>query len=126
MSVTLMTKALTREAVKAISDGRMDKFDLKKTRKNVAEYVEPVKKRFTVACALLATMTLLMGVSTVMNISKNGPVDHVTLLGIFAPILIFLVLAFGFIGWLSFGRIKGQFNRALKKGYPELYEELRL
>ena len=126
MSITLTTKALTREAVKAISDGRMDKFDLKKTRKNVAEYVEPVKKRFTVACALLATMTLLMGVSTVMNISKNGQVDHVTLLGIFAPILIFLVLAFGFIGWLSFGRIKGQFNRALKKGYPELYEELKL
>ncbi|MBQ7658039.1 MAG: hypothetical protein IJS16_03560 [Butyrivibrio sp.] len=126
MSVTLMTKTLTREAVKAIAAGCMDKFDLKKTRKNVADYVEPVIKRFTVACALLATMTLLMGVSTVMNISKNGPVDHVTLLGIFAPILIFLVLAFGFIGWLSFGRIRGKFNRALKKGYPELYDELKI
>ncbi len=126
MSVTLTTKTLTKEAAKAIAAGRMDKFDLKKTRKNVAEYVEPIKKRFSLACVLLAAMTLLMGTSTVMNISKNGPVDFVTLLFVFAPIILFLAIAFGFIGWLSFGRMTGQFNRALKKGYPELYEELKL
>jgi len=126
MSVTLTTKTLTREAVKSISTGQMDKFDLKKTRKNVSEYVEPVKKRFMLALVLLATMTLLMGASTVLNISKNGHVDFVTLLFVFVPIILFLAIAFGFIGWLSFGRISGQFNRALKKGYPELYEELKL
>ena len=126
MSVTLTTKALTREAVKAISDGRMDKFDLKKTRKNVAEYVEPVKKRFTLALVLLTAMTLLMGATTAINLGNSGELDFVTLLFIFVPMILFLAIAFGFIGWLSFGRITGRFNRALKKGYPELYEELRI
>ena len=126
MAVTLTTKKLTKEAVKEIAAGRMEKYDLQKTRKNVVEYVEPVRKRFTLALILLATMVLLMGVSTVVNISKTGPVDFETLLFIFVPIILFLTIAFGFIGWLSFGRISGQFNRALKKGYPELYDELKI
>ena len=126
MGVTLTTKKLTREAVKAISAGRMEKFDLKKTRKNVSEYVEPVKKRFTLALVLLTAMTLLMGATTAINLGSSGELDFVTLLFIFVPMILFLAIAFGFIGWLSFGRIKGQFNRALKKGLPDLYEEFKI
>ena len=126
MGVTLTTKKLTREAVKAISAGRMEKFDLKKLRMNVYEYVEPVKKRFTLALVLLTAMTLLMGATTAINLGNSGELDFVTLLFIFVPMILFLAIAFGFIGWLSFGRITGRFNRALKKGYPELYEELRI
>ena len=126
MAVTLTTKVLTKESVKEIAAGRMEKYDLQKIRKKVSDYVEPVRKRFTLALILLATLVLLMGVSTVVNISKAGPVDFVTLLFIFVPMILFLAIAFGFIGWLSFGRISGQFNRALKKGYPELYDELKI
>ncbi len=126
MAVTLTTKTLTKEAVKAIAAGQMEKFDLKKTRKNVAEYVEPIKKRFSLACVLLIAMTLLMGATTAINLGSNGNLDFVTLLFIFVPMILFIAIAFGFIGWLSFGRMTGQFNRALKKGYPELYDELKV
>ena len=126
MGVTLTTKALTKENAKMISAGRMEKFDLKKLRMNVYEYVEPVKKRFTLALVLLTAMTLLMGATTAINLGNSGELDFVTLLFIFVPMILFLAIAFGFIGWLSFGRITGRFNRALKKGYPELYEELRI
>lgn len=126
MGVTLTTKTLTKEAVKEIAAGKMEKYDLKKTRKNVVDYVEPVKKRFLPALILLTTMVLLMGTSSVIDMSKSGPVDFVTLLIIFIPMLLFIAIAFGFIGWLSFGRITGQFNRALKKGYPDLYDELKI
>ena len=71
-------------------------------------------------------MFILMTASSVANFSKNGALDIPLLISIFAPIVLFLVVAFGFIGWLSYGRIRGQFNRALKKGYPDLYEEYKV
>lgn len=126
MQVTLPTKVLPKESVKAIAAGTMEKFDLKKIRKDVYEYVEPVRKRFTLAFVLLSAMTVLMGTSSAIRLGRNGTVDFETLLFIFVPMIIFIVVAFGFIGWISFGRITFKFNRALKKGYPELYGELKI
>ena len=126
MGVTLNTKKLTKEAISAISNGQLERGDIIRLRKNVVEYIEPVKKRFNLACALLATMFILMTASSLANFSKNGALDIPLLISMFAPIVLFLVVAFGFIGWLSFGRIKGQFNRALKKGLPDLYEEFKI
>ena len=126
MGVKLTTKKLTKEAISMISSGQAQRGDIIRLRKTVVEYIEPVKKRFTLACALLATMLILMTASSVTNFSKNGALDVPLLISVYAPIVLFLVAAFGFIGWLSFGRIKGQFNRALKKGLPDLYEEFKV
>ena len=126
MGVTLTTKKLTKEAVKAMSAGQLDKFDVKKLRGSVVEYIEPVKKRYTMACVLLVAMFVLFTASSFANMSKNGNFDLALALSILAPIVLFLIVVYAALGWLSFGRIKGQFNRALKKGYPELFDELKL
>ena len=126
MRVTLNTKKLTREAIKAIESGQVEKYELQKLRQNVIDYIEPVKKRFTMASVLLITMFVLMSASSVMNLQKNGAFDPVTVLTVFAPVILFLVVVFALLGWVSFGRIKGQFNKALRKGYPDLYEEYKV
>ena len=126
MGVKLVTKKLTREAVKAIEAGQVEKYELQKLRQNVIDYIEPVKKRFTMASVLLITMFVLMSASSVMNLQKNGAFDPVTVLTVFAPVILFLVVVFALLGWVSFGRIKGQFNKALRKGYPDLYEEYKV
>ena len=126
MRVTLNTKKLTKEAARAMAAGQLDKFDVKKLRGNVSDYIEPVKKRYTMACVLLIAMLVLFTGSSFANMSKNGNFDLMLALSILAPIVLFLIIVYAALGWLSFGRIKGQFNRALKKGYPELYDELKL
>ena len=126
MIVKVSYKKLSKEILNALSAGVMELQDVKALRKNVEEYVTPKKKAFIYIIVLMIVTFGVMGGSSIMNMSKNGPVDYSLLLFILVPVIVVLALGLALGAWINFGMIKSQYNSALKKGYPQMYEELKL
>ena len=126
MIVRVNYKTISREVINALSAGAMELEHVKALRKNVEEYAGAKKKGFITALIMMVVIFAVMFGAMIMSMSKNGPIDYSLLMFIMAPIVIVIAIGMLLGGWLSFGRIKSQYNTSLKKGYPQMYEELKL
>ena len=126
MRARLNYKTLSKDVTTVLSEGAMELEHVKVLRKTVDDYATPVKKKFLLACILIVAMSAFMFGSSVMTLGVSNMEDAKILLSILGPVFVALVLGFAFIGWKSFGKIITQYNSGLKKGYPELYNELKL
>lgn len=124
--MTLTTKTLNRQVRNAVSNGQLDRDALVSLRKSVLDYAVPVQKRFIYVCALFIFLPVIFAAMSISRLSSSGATfDPVFFLEGIIPPTIFIVAFLAFLGYVSFGRIKNQYNKALKKGYPELYQELK-
>ena len=126
MIVRVNYKTISGEVINALSAGAMELEHVKALRKNVEEYAGAKKKGFITALIMMVVIFAVMFGAMIMSMSKNGPIDYSLLMFIMAPIVIVIAIGMLLGGWLSFGRIKSQYNTSLKKGYPQMYEELKL
>ena len=127
MRVKLTAQTLSNEAVKAISAGQVDQNYLQNLRSSVLEYINPLKKRFTFICILFVAMNVLGAYSAFANAARNGrTVDMSILLTVLVPVVLFLVAFIVFLYWFTIGRIKGQYNKAIKQGYPNSYDDFKI
>ena len=126
MIVKVNYKTISREVINALSAGAMELEHVKALRKNVEEYAVPKKKGFITAVIVMVVIFAFMFGSMIMLMSQNGPIDYSLLMFTMVPLIVVIAIGLLFGGWLSFGRIKSQYNTSLKKGYPQMYEELKL
>ncbi|RKM63116.1 hypothetical protein D6856_03055 [Butyrivibrio sp. XB500-5] len=126
MRVTLNYKTLSKGIRNALSEGAMDLQDVKALRKNVEEYIIPKKKWARMVIIMSAAMILFMLGLSVMNMRKANFVNLEMTLIFYAVVIVVLAVVIGFTAWLNFGKIITQYNSSLKKGYPQMYEELKL
>ena len=126
MIVRVNYKTISREVINALSAGAMELEHVKALRKNVEEYAVPKKKGFITAVIVMVVIFAFMFGSMIMLMSQNGPIDYSLLMFIMVPLIVVIAIGLLFGGWLSFGRIKSQYNTSLKEGYPQMYEELKL
>jgi hypothetical protein len=113
-------KKLDANIIRAIENGQLDRSQLQKVREDVSGYVSDKKKGTYVAAAMVIIMSVFMTISTFMNSNIEDPG---LMLALMLPVFLILLLVVVFTGWFFYGRMKTQFNRALKKGYPGSYAE---
>ena len=123
MRVRIDYKTLDPNTKKAIENGQLDKNQLRAINQNISEYVAAKKKGLFMACSIMLIMSVFMIISTIQHTAE----EYRSGLLMFSS-LIFVIpfLALLAVGWLTFCRIKSQFNNALKKGYPGSYAEFMI
>ena len=116
-------KKLDANALRAIENGQLDRIQLQNVREEVSKYVSDKKKGTIVALVMIIIMSVFMTASTLMNSDLEDPTLFLTIL---VPVFLVIILIVAFIGWFFYGRMKTQFNKALKKGYPGSYIEFMI
>ena len=119
---TISFKTLNNNVQDAISTG---KFPEKNLREMSAQLKASQKKDIKLICIIVGIMAVILGGFFGYTV-YTSPEMQQHLLG---WILGYLgLIAFCFVGayFTQIGIIKGQFNIALREGYPELYKELKL
>ena len=116
-------KTLNNNVQDAISTG---KFPEKNLRELSANLKASQKKEFKFMIIFVAIMAVFIG-GLFGYILYSNPVEvHEHLLGWILGYLGIVAIIFLGCYLTQIGIIKGQFNIALREGYPELYKELKL
>lgn len=116
-------KKLDTNTLRAIENGQLDRKQLQKVGEEVSKYVSDKKKGTFLALAMVIIMSVFMTAATLMNTNMEDPT---LMLAMLVPMFLILILIVAFTGWFFYGRMKSQFNNALKKGYPGSYVEFMI
>ena len=115
-------KTLNNNVQDAISTG---KFPEKKLRELSAQLKASQKKEIKTMCIIVGVMAVIIGGLFGYTVFTSPGMQE-NLLGWILGYLGLVAFMFVAAYFTQIGIIKGQFNIALREGYPELYKELKL
>lgn len=120
MSAIYISK-LNNEVEKNIRHSKYSLEEIEHIKANISEIINMGKKRFALVLTILGVCAFTV---SILGISKGGINEAwiVSTLGII-PIMAIIV---GFIWFIGIGNLKNNYNRAVRKGYPEYVDRLRL
>jgi bacteriorhodopsin len=120
MLVRIQYKSLDDNTKRAIEAGQLNKNQLTQINASITEHVNSKKKNVIVSFAIMLILFVFMTFSMLSNTAVQDKTHlFIFIIPVFAMILIMEYVS----AWLAYGRLRSQFNKALKKGYPGSYGE---
>lgn len=117
MLVRIQYKSLDDNTKRAIEAGQLNKNQLTQINASITEHVNSKKKNVIVSFAIMLILFVFMTVSMLSNTALEDKTHlFIFIIPVFAMILVMEYVS----AWLAYGRLRSQFNKALKKGYRDL------
>ncbi len=118
---TIHYRTLNMQLKRAIVNRSLSEDQLREAAENVKAGNKKTMKTINIAMIICAVIFLIMFVPV---IRENGDPKFI---GIMLAIIVgSLAFVYAIIYELMVGVLKGQFNKAVKKGYPEMAKELKV
>ena len=118
---------LTEETTRSLREGRFTEEELADLRRELAKKAENGRRKMKWIGIAIIVFYFVMLLPAFLSVGDLGEENSLfaLLAGALVP-LPFLALGYALARWHTYGMFCSQFNRALKKGYPQLAEEYRL
>ena len=119
-------QTLNENLVQAIKNGELDNDRLEEVRETVLEHHTKVKRAVKMLAIVLAVIYALLAFDLfVLPIIQGKTVD--VGVGIFGMVFSMIPLVFLYIAYIfTHGRMTRQYNKSLKKGYPQLFDKMKI
>ncbi|MBE6053278.1 MAG: hypothetical protein E7212_05085 [Clostridium sartagoforme] len=118
---TIYIAKLNKEVKRGIANHRYSLEEVEHVKANIGETINMRKKTFRFVIIGISVVVIALSILTLIQTDFNEAAIFSVLLMI--PISVIIIV---FAWFISAGHLKNQYNRAVKKGYPEHIDKLRL
>ena len=118
---TISYRTLSMDMKRTIVNKQLTEDQLRETSERMKEDNRKYMKRIYLVISIVAVVSVVMGLPLMIRI--RDPKFIVMILGIIIDTLVIVyVICYGAL----IGIVKSQFNRAVKKAYPEIADEVKI